>query len=667
MKKILIFMLVILFLAACAGEEEMPTPTPPPTSTPTPTQIPVLFTDYLPDPSEISTDLEIYSEEINTNENIAAARSSEGLGEYEDILQMLEDDFGRIIGKGYYYSAPDYCESQADIHDLYTQVVLMKNAEGARSYHNWIMNNMAVDTTPLLEVGDQGSIYWEYSDYDCEMLSVWVDILTNNLLISIGVGFNENRFSRQEIETIVIRYAEMIEKNLEASPPPTPTSTPISPTPIPPTPTASPTPVSPAALEEAILVIRGLDYENLESDEEDLVNQAVQTIIGAGSQGAVRLEEELAAVNSAGEDDVDFQLLAAYALWNISGVDEAENIASIWSAIDPSEWTYKLLFIPGVMAASTQDPRVLPMLEILLSEKDGRPYAMLGYPLTHEFVWGAYGSGALPVLHEKLKTTDNPVIMESAITQLSRAQYLPALPEIREAINSKHEDVRTAAVLALGLFGHPDDFELLIAGLDSSDPEVVFRYTYALVEMGDLRAVPYLIPMLRSKDESLRGEAAWAMGNYLASPEGLNALMEAAASTTDEAWAEKFEAYAINVLESSGYTWDEYQNLSDKEQEAVTEEFRRSGITLKEGEQALTTDEFLELVTEWREVGYLLLGSATIDELEIRHLLPAAKPDNINLLLDAKASFYTRISDECIYDARFVDELIKWIGRSRYQ
>lgn len=290
---------------------------------------------------------------------------------------------------------------------------------------------------------------------------------------------------------------------------------------------------------------------------------------------------------------------------------------------------------------------------------------MLGYPLTHEFVWGAYGSGALPVLHELLMTTDNPVVMESAITQLARAQYLPAITEIREAANSENEDVRTAAVLGLGLFGHPDDFDLLIAGLDSSDPDIVFLYTYALVESRDLRAVPYLIPMLDSSNESLRTEAAWGLGNYLASPEGLKALMKTSESTNEEDWAKVCESYVKKALENAGLSWDEYLSLSKRDQEAVTEDFRYSDITLKEGEQALTYDEFLEVVTEWQDTGRLF--SPQRDEVEIRHILPVARPEDINLLLDAKASFYLRVSDECIYDARFVDELIKWIGRSRYR
>lgn len=443
---------------------------------------------------------------------------------------------------------------------------------------------------------------------------------------------------------------------LNFTPTPFPSSTPTD---IPPTSTT--VPIDFAVLEEAVSALRGLDFENLDEEQSEEVNQAIQVIIDAGSDGALLLKEEIAALDKAGESDVAFKLLAAWGLWDIGGVEEADTIAQIWTSIPSEEWIYRLMFMLGIEAASTQDPRVLPILTVLLSDKDGRPYSMLGYPLTHEFIWGAYGSKGLPVLYEMLKTSDNPVVLESAITQLARAQYLPALPKIREFTNSEYWEVQDAAIFALGEFGHPDDFDLLITGLlDSSNPLNQFVYTYSLVEFGDLRAVSYLIPLLDSIDERLKNEVAWGLGNYLASPEGLVALMETAAATDDNQWSEVCKAVVDNVLESAGVTWEEYLTLSTNDQEMITENFRYSDIKLQEGEQPITHDEFLESIAEWQESGYLGY------EFEIRYILPSVEPADIDLLLDAKAIFYLRVSDECIYDARYVDELVKWIGRSRY-
>jgi hypothetical protein len=54
------------------------------------------------------------------------------------------------------------------------------------------------------------------------------------------------------------------------------------------------------------------------------------------------------------------------------------------------------------------------------------------------------------------------------------------------------------------------------------------------------------------------------------------------------------------------------------------------------------------------------------DLMEIRHIFPAATPEDIDLLLDGMSDFYLRLSDECINEIDIVYDLIKWIGRSRY-
>jgi hypothetical protein len=86
---------------------------------------------------------------------------------------------------------------------------------------------------------------------------------------------------------------------------------------------------------------------------------------------------------------------------------------------------------------------------------------------------------------------------------------------------------------------------------------------------------------------------------------------------------------------------------------------------LKDGEESISRDEFLEMVAEWRETGHIALGNW--DWVEVRHVLPVATADDIDLLLDAKSRFYLRLSDECLYDTAFVDEIVKFIGRGRYR
>ncbi len=142
-------------------------------------------------------------------------------------------------------------------------------------------------------------------------------------------------------------------------------------------------------------------------------------------------------------------------------------------------------------------------------------------------------------------------------------------------------------------------------------------------------------------------------------------MKDAAAKTTEKDWAKECDSYIQGVLDSADLTWDVFKDLSDLEQQEVTDGFRYSGIRIKPGEKAITHDQLIEVVAEWQDTGRIT--SEKWEWVETRHILPIATPEDINLLLDGKAKFYLRLSDECISDARIVDDLIKWIGRSRYR
>jgi hypothetical protein len=242
---------------------------------------------------------------------------------------------------------------------------------------------------------------------------------------------------------------------------------------------------------------------------------------------------------------------------------------------------------------------------------------------------------------------------------------MQALPEIREALNSDQQEIRDASINALGLFGHPDDYKLLIAGLDDPDDESFFSYVVAIVEFGDIKAVPNLIPLLKSDNEDVRWEVAWGMGNNLASPEGLVTLKDCSTSSTDQDLKKYCETKIGSILESENLTWDEYAILPLAQQEKLTTNFRNGDRILKTGERAITHDELLEVVAEWNDTGRIS-SERGWDWVETRHILPAATGDDINLLVDGKAKFYLRLSDECLDEVEIVNDLIKWIGRSRY-
>ena len=469
------------------------------------------------------------------------------------------------------------------------------------------------------------------------------------------------------------------------APTPTTTPAPATSTPVPPTrtptaaaepsPTLEPTIAATATpgdeLAQAIATLRQLNPEETVDEEQwTAIETAVETIASAGPDGASRLKEALQAGEAAGEENKFFSFLAAMLLWKISGLDEAESIATIWSAVPPEDWPdYELLFFPAMEAAATQDERALPMLKALLADNQGslflEEHVTLAYPYTDEFLWGSYGSKALPILFEVLQTSDDPVAAATAITLLSRAQYLPALPDIRKAAESEDTDLRHAALVALGVFGHPDDFDMLLSGLDSNDPAELAKYAYALVEYGDVSATPRLIPLLQSDDKEVTQFVAWELWHSLLTPDALAALRTCGDSAANEVLKGDCARFTQAVLDGIGVTWEEFTTRPVEEQEDLLAAFRNAEYILKADERAVTRDELLQVVAEWEETGQL--GSQKWDWVEARHFLPAATADDIDMLLDAKAGFYQRLSEEVIYETIVVNDLIKWLGRSRYR
>ena len=344
-------------------------------------------------------------------------------------------------------------------------------------------------------------------------------------------------------------------------------------------PPAPPGPVEISAedLEEAIAKLRDVDFSKLTDEQQKTKNteidEALTAITSADERGAGRLKQEIEALSKVQQHDVFFELLASWGLWDIGGLDEAEAIARISRGIpvDQRNEYYDSFFSLAVRAARTQDPRALPLLELLLADDQGH-ISMLEYPLTHEFLWGNFGPKGLPVLHEILKTSKENIPIESAIRLLSRSQYLPGLPEIRAAVASEAPRVRHAAVAALGRFGHPDDYETLAAGLAAGDADDLVSYASALGPFGDIRAVPQLVPLLSHKDDSVRDAAISTLGSYLITPEGLQALHDHAAQFTDGDEKSYCEYYVKNALEDSGLTWEAFAAKSPAEQEEIADE-----------------------------------------------------------------------------------------------
>jgi hypothetical protein len=462
------------------------------------------------------------------------------------------------------------------------------------------------------------------------------------------------------------------------APPPTATARPTAAPSSAATPEGAPTPVSDADLEAAIAELRNADFSQLTAEQAqakgEKLDAALAIIIAADERGAARLKRELQALEESGEEDVVFQVLAGAGLWAAGRLEEVETIVGIWRALPPDQWEkyYWVTFMTALEMAQTQDPRAIPALTLLTADDYDLGPGPLEYPMTHEYLWGAYGPKGLPALHEILRTAKDKTSIESAIRILSRAQYLPSLPDIRAAVANEDAAVRKAAIAALGRFGHPDDYAALAAGLATKEPGELASYVSALSQFGNIRAVPQLAPLLQHQDASVRDAVIVALGNTLITPEGLKALHEYAAQTKDEDEKANCEYYVEDALGEGGMNWATFAAAAPAEQKRIAAAARSAEYTLMEGERALTREEFLEMVEQWNKNGNTFIidasqGNVEYNDAEIRHILPAATADDIDLLLDARAAFYGRLSDEALYDIRDVETLVRALGRSRYR
>ncbi|HQF65761.1 MAG: HEAT repeat domain-containing protein [Planctomycetes bacterium] len=433
--------------------------------------------------------------------------------------------------------------------------------------------------------------------------------------------------------------------------------------------------VDPAALDKAVASLRNADLaklskEQLEAKAEE-IDQAWKLIVAAGPVGLARLKQELKALDQAKQPDPFFRLGAGVLLWQLAKLDAADLIAEQWRQA-PLTLNYNYVFYTAFDAAKTQDARAVPLLKACLADNEGSIFVAMHFmrvqwPLTHQFLWGAYGSKGLPVLAEILETSKNLVELKSALVLLTMSHAAEALPTIRQLTKHEDGDLRRHAVRALGEFGHPDDYAALMAGLKSTDPEDLHAYVFALYEYGDLRCVADVAPLLKSPHDEVRREVLATL-KHLVCPASLEALeCWSREALTDEEKTECRE-YVVKRLEDAKLTWDAYQAKSPDERRAIAARLRATNeerFVLKKDDRRMTHDELLAAAKEWKERHRL--DGGTFEWAEDRHVLSAATPADLDLLRDIEAALYWRLSDECLYEVRTIHGLIRRLGRSRYR
>jgi HEAT repeat protein len=428
-------------------------------------------------------------------------------------------------------------------------------------------------------------------------------------------------------------------------------------------------------LDAAIAALRNINQDKLNQAQKEAkakeIDKAWETIRTSGRAGISRLKQEIQHLNETKQKDDFFKLNASSLLWQIGRFDEAESIAAIWEST-PLDAQYNYVFYTAFEAALTHDPRVLPMLRACLCDKKGKVFVAVhsldvAWPLNLEFLWGSFGAKGLPVLASVLDASKDSAELQSAMVLLAEAQYLDALPAIRRLAANSDSEVSGVAIRTLGMYGHPQDYEFLITGLRSKDPVGQIHFVYALYEYEDLRAVPLLVPLLKTENEALRQEVIGAL-IHLASVQSFDGLEEYCSSLRSTQEKQTCASKVARALADIPISLETYPKLSARAKETLVFSIRKSAeedFTLQDSDAKLTRQQFLEVTSDWQKNHRI--KSEKFDWVEAKHLLSVATDRDMDRLIDLRAALYGRLSDECLYEVATLNKVIRRVSRSRYR
>jgi hypothetical protein len=432
----------------------------------------------------------------------------------------------------------------------------------------------------------------------------------------------------------------------------------------------------PPDVDTAIKSMRNIHLETLAAKEREAkikeLDAAWVVLVKSGAEGIDGLKKELKSIEDAKEKDDAFRLAAAALFWQLGNVAYAEEIGRIWRTSDLG-LNFTSVYITALQAAQTRDPKVVSMLTPILGYKQGKYFVTqhvmnVGWPLTAEFVWGIYGTAGLPALEKIVaESQDSGELMASTLL-LTKAQRLSALPAIRKLAEHKDRDVKAMALKCLGIFGHPDDYDLLIKQLRSDDPVIVENVIVGLAQYGDLRAAKEVAVFADSQNAGARKAALAALVEDLLCPASLEALHERIGKFKDP----KENAMCADgvdwLLKFVGLKWEDYQAKTPEAREKLfvdTMKTRAQTHALDAKGRKFDHADLLKAAEDWKKQHAISRG--TYDWVTGNQIIAAATPEDIDLLIEVRARVYERVSDECLDEVLSLDNAIKNAGRMRFR
>jgi len=193
----------------------------------------------------------------------------------------------------------------------------------------------------------------------------------------------------------------------------------------------------------------------------------------------------------------------------------------------------------------------------------------------------------LRMVEEKLlelaTSADKTLVRRRALEALGFSSRDEVPPLIEQAYNSRHVDWLVSALFAMGRSANQRWNGMVLAKLESDDPEVRMEAVRAAGELEAQEAVPRLIELLEDVDEDVRLAAIWSLSQI--GGEGVRELLEEQydeAEDEDEAqliesaldnldFTEDVQLFSLmDVSESQDLLEDDYADVDDEEDSDAT-------------------------------------------------------------------------------------------------